>query len=263
MNSLTIRISNDHIIFCTYDRLSNLLPEYEVYDNNPDISLNANIHQAVKTIALAKGNYNFVDAYVTEMTTLVPLKEFEEDDVEDIYYLNFPQMRKRSKVFYDTLPYLNALLLFGVDKDVCNTVRDYYPAVKFHSPLTSLVLQFASRYPFSSTEPRLYCYLNEQQLTLLVIKRGQLEFMNTYKIHNPSDSVYYIACIAERFGLSAEHEKVYVGGDQPDAQNLTLALERINLKGFHMDDKEELSHHPIANISVFPYDLKVMLLKAF
>lgn len=263
MNSLTIRISHDHIVFCTYDRLSNLLPQYEVYDNNPDISLNANIHQAVKTVELAQGDYNFVDAYVCEATTLVPLKEFEEDDIEDIYYLNFPQMRQRCKVFYDTLPYLNALLLFAVDKDVCRTLRDYYPQVKFHNTLTSLVLQYASRYPFSATQPRLYCYVNEQNLTLIVVQGGQLQFMNSFKIHNPSDSLYYIACVANSFALTAAGEKIYVGGDQPAAQNLTLALDRIHLRGFYMDDKEELSQHPIASVAAFPYDLKVLLLKAF
>ena len=77
MDSLTIRVSRNRIIFATYDRLRNMLPDYSVCPNNPDISLNANVHQAIKSTEIAQHDYNFVDIFTDEPTLLVPLKEFD------------------------------------------------------------------------------------------------------------------------------------------------------------------------------------------
>lgn len=263
MNSLTIRISHDRIIFANYDRLQNLVPEYEVYTNNPDISLNANVCQAIKMIGLGQGDYNFVDVYIDSQTTLVPLNEFEEEYIDDIFFYNFPSLRQRNKVFYDTLPYLNALLLFTADKDVVRTLRDYFPGVKFHSTLTALVIQYAARYPYTATTPRIYCYLCENQLTTIVINSGKLAFMNTYKIHNPNDALYFLNSVAERVGYEHNQERIYIGGDQQASAKLIDNLPKINMQGRLMDDRQELSNHPISKIADFPYDFKVVLLKAY
>ena len=263
MDSLTVRISRDRIIFVSYDRLRNLLPDYVVYTNNPDISLNANLHQAIKGTALAQQDYQFVDIFADEPTLLVPLKEFEEEDAVDMYYFNYPSLRERTRVYYDTLPYLNTLLLFCMDRDVVNTLSDYFPVAKFHSHLTALLRQWVGRYPFSLIQPRMYAYLCEGRLTLVVVSEGKLMFANTYNIHNPADSLYYISAIAQRFGLSADGERVYICGYGNEARRLADSMDKINLNAFFMDDAEELSRHPVAAIDDFPYDLKVQLLKAY
>ena len=97
----------------------------------------------------------------------------------------------------------------------------------------------------------------------MVVEQGKLQFANTYDIHNPADSLYFIAAIAQRFNLNADGERVYVSGFGPEAASLAQNLDKINLNAFFMDDNEELSHHPIAKIEEFPYDLKVHLLKAY
>ena len=263
MDSLTIRISSDRIIFATYDRLRNMMPDYVVCNNNPDISLNANAHQAIKGTPMAQQDYNFVDIFTDGPTLLVPLSEFDEDDVPERFYFNFPSLKGRTKVYYDTLPYLNALLLFSMDRDMSNTLLDYYPSAKFHCNLTALIRQWVARYPFSSSLPRLYCYLCEGKLTLVVVKQAMLQFVNTYNIHNANDSLYSVASIAQRFGITGDGERTYVSGYGNEAAELAKSLDRIRLNAFFIDDSEELSHHPIAKIAEFPYDFKVHLLRAY
>lgn len=263
MNSLTIRISHNRIIFTNYDRLQNLVPEYDVYNNNHDISLNANITQAIRQMGLQQGDYNFVDVYVDEPATLAPLNEFEEEYDDDIYFYNFPELASRHKVFYDTLPYLNALLLFSADKDVVRTLRDYFPGVKFHHTLTALVIQYASRYPYTATTPRIYCYVCEEKLSTIVISGGKLQFMNTYRIHNPNEALYYLNSVAERVNYADNKERIYIGGDPKPAKEMMGNLSKINMQGFLMDDQQELSNHPVSKINDFPYDFKVVLLKAY
>lgn len=263
MTTLNIRISQEHIIFCAYERLKNMMPEYEIFDNNPNISLNANLHDAAKTVALAKGEYNSVDVYTDGPATLVPLREFEEEDAADLFFFNYPSLKQRHKVFYDTLPYLNTLLLFSEDKDVCRSLKDYFPLCKLHSTMTSLILQFVSRYPFSLTKPRLYCYICENRLWLLVVKEAKLEFLNSYVLHNDADALYYIAAIAQRMGITPTDERVWISGTTREASTLANSLHKIHLNAFLMNDAEELSHHPVSIINGFPYDLKVVLLKAY
>lgn len=263
MTTLSIRISEERIIFCAYERLRNMLPEYEIFDNNPNISLNANLHEAVKTISLAKGEYNAVEACTDGPATLVPLREFEEEDANDLFFFNFPSLKQRHKVFYDTLPYLNTLLLFSEDKDVCRSLKDYFPLCKLHSTMTSLILQFVSRYPFSLSKPRLYCYICDRRLWLVVVEEAKLRFLNSYLLHNDADALYYIAAIAQRMGITPDGERVWVSGTPREASTLANALPQIHFTPFLMDDAEELSHHPVSVISEFPYDLKVVLLKAY
>lgn len=263
MNTLTIRLSSRHIIFCTYNRLVNQMPSYEVYDNDPDISLNANIHKAIKSSVMARNTYSFVEVYCAEPATLVPLKEFEEEDANDIYFFNYPSLRQSNRVFYDTLPYLNAILVFSIDKGVCHSLKEFYPQVKFHCTLTSLVLQHASRYPFQISSPRLYCYVNEGRLTTTVIKDGQLRFMNSYTLHHTTDALYYIACVARQEGILPNGEDLLICGDKDMTTGIAANLDKIGQRGFLMKDSEELSHHPLSEIEQFPYDLKVQLLKAF
>lgn len=263
MNTLTIRLSSRHIIFCTYNRLVNQMPSYEVYDNDPDISLNANIHKAIKSSVMASNTYSFVEVYCAEPATLVPLKEFEEEDANDIYFFNYPSLRQSNRVFYDTLPYLNAILVFSIDKGVCHSLKEFYPQVKFHCTLTSLVLQHASRYPFQISSPRLYCYVNEGRLTTTVIKDGQLRFMNSYTLHHTTDALYYIACVARQESILPNGEDLLICGDKDMTTGIAANLDKIGQRGFLMKDSEELSHHPLSEIEQFPYDLKVQLLKAF
>ncbi len=263
MNTLTIRLSRQRIIFCTYNRLVNRMPKYEVYGNDPGISLNANIHKAIKSSDLSRESYDAVEVYCDEPTTLVPLREFEEEDAAEIYFFNYPSLKQNNKVFYDALPYLNAILVFSVDKGVCHSLREAFPQARFHSTLTSLVLQHASRYPFQSTTPRLYCYVNEDKLTTTVIKDSQLVFMNTYTLHHSADALYYIAGVVRLKGVLANGEDLLVCGDQDLAVDIAGNLSKIGQKGFLMKDAEELSHHPLSEIEQFPYDFKVMLLKAF
>ena len=263
MNTLTIRLSSRHIIFCTYNRLVNQMPSYEVYDNDPDISLNANIHKAIKSSVMASNTYSFVEVYCAEPATLVPLKEFEEEDANDIYFFNYPSLRQSNRVFYDTLPYLNAILVFSIDKGVCHSLKEFYPQVKFHCTLTSLVLQHASRYPFQISSPRLYCYVNEGRLTTTVIKDGQLRFMNSYTLHHTTDALYYIACVARQEGILPNGEDLLICGDKDMTTGIAANLDKIGQRGFLTTDSAELSHHPLSEIEQFPYDLKVQLLKAF
>lgn len=263
MTTLSIRISQQRIIFCAYERLRNMMPEYEIFDNNPNISLNANLHEAAKTVALAKGEYNNVEAYTDGPATLVPLREFEEEDAGDLFFFNFPSLKQRHKVFYDTLPYLNTLLLFSEDKDVCRSLRDYFPLCKLHSTMTSLILQFVSRYPFSLSRPRMYCYVCDRRLWLLVVEEAKLKYLNSYVLHNDADALYYIAAVARRMGITPQGERVWISGTTREAGTLADSLHKIRLVPFLMDDAEELSHHPVSVISEFPYDLKVVLLKAY
>lgn len=263
MNTLTVRLSRQRIIFCTYNRLANRMPDYEAYGNDPGISLNANIHKAIRNSPLAREAYDAVEVYCAEPATLVPLREFEEEDAADIYFFNYPSLRQSNRVFYDALPYLNAILVFSVDKGVCHSLRETYPQARFHCTLTPLVLQHVSRYPFQATSPRLYCYVNEDRLTATVIRDSRISFMNTYTLHHSADALYYIAGVAQQQGVDSGENDLLVCGDKDIAADIAGNLGKIGRKGFLMKDAEELSHHPLSEIEQFPYDFKVMLLKAF
>ena len=61
----------------------------ENYEANLTASLNVNLREALAVTPLAQEKYNNTEVLLNVPYTLVPIERFDEDNVEDIYRLNF------------------------------------------------------------------------------------------------------------------------------------------------------------------------------
>lgn len=262
-DTLYIRLSGNSFVFARYDRLHSGTLNYVCYGVEPDVSLNAGLHDALKRVPLVDGEYARVRVLVESEVTLVPLSEFDEESSEEIYFFNLPDKRRQRRVLYDTLPHQSAVLLFSIDKDVAHTLEETFPNVLFQSSETPLLLHFASCSPQVIGRRRLFAYLHDGNLTLCAFRAGRIERFGVYHLHHKEDALYHTLYFAKLWAMKPELDEVYVSAPAGEDEKLMSSIETYYPNSFCLKPEEEFGSHAVALAEALPYDFIVMLLRAF
>ena len=96
--------------------------QFSTFRLRPQASFTMNLREACDTEALLQGPAPDTQIIVCGETTLVPMAAFQEEEVEDIYNFCFPSEQPR-RIFFDTLPRANAVLLFSLDELWCTKLE--------------------------------------------------------------------------------------------------------------------------------------------
>ena len=262
-DTLYIRISQKEIVFARYDHLRSRTLNYVGYNVHPNISLNANVHDAVGKVALAKGDFNYVRILVEGPATLVPLNDFDEENATDFYFFNIPEKERKCRVFYDILPHLNAVLLFSIDKDVCHTLEETFVNLFFQSSETPQLLHFASCCPASLSQRRIFISLYQERMGMVAFQKGKLILYNSYELHHAKDAVYYALQTIRTCQFSSETDEVFLAGDRQMSEQLQSELS-VYLP--HVDiikAEEEFNANVLTLQQALPYDMITLLLRAY
>ena len=262
-DTLYIRLSKNEFIFARYDHLKSQTINFVCYKVKPDISLNANMHQALQSMSLTKGDFNFVRILVDSPATLVPLNEFDEDNYKELYFFNLPEKQKRRVVYYDTLPHLGAVLLFSIDKDICHTIKETFPNLLFQSAETPQLLHFASCGSPAQSGDRFFVSLYSDRMTIVSFQNGKIGLYNTFKLHTPEDAIYYTLHAVRLWGLNPDSDEVYIGGEREPAEVLQQAIFRYLPHSSVLKAEEEFNAQVLALQKALPYDLITFLLRAY
>lgn len=262
-DTLYIRLSGKRFIFARYDRLHSATLNFVSYDVKPDVSLNANLHEALKRVPLVESEYRSVRVLVDSDVTLVPLSEFDEESCEEIYFFNLPDKHRHRRVFYDTLPHQSAVLLFSIDKDVAHTLEETFPNVLFQSIETPLLLHFASCSPQALQRRRLFACLHDESLTLCAFRSGHIEQSGLYRLHHAADALYYLLYFAKLLKMNPESDEIYVSAPAKEAENMVAVVKTYYPNSFVLNPAEEFGHNAVALAEALPYDFIIMLLRAF
>ena len=263
-DTLYIRAGGSTLVFARYDRLKEGTLNYSVYRNRTGVSANANMHGALQKVTLAHGDFGRVSVLVEGPVTLVPLNEFDEDDANDIYAFNYPAAEgQRRSVLFDTLPGLNAVMLFSVDKDMEHTLTEEYGAVSFHSTQMPPVLHFASCCRHLPASGMLFACTEGNLLTVVAFRNGELSLLNSYEASSTEDRLYYILAAAKRWGVKEDTDEVNLAGGRDEMEALQHALKVYLPNVSLLKPEEEFNRHVLALAKDLPYDLITLLLRAY
>lgn len=262
-NTLYIRISQKEFIFARYDHLKPQTLNYVVYKLQPNISLNANIHEAIRRVTLTKGDFSYVRVLVEGPATLVPLNDFDEDDAESFYFFNLPEKRKWRRVCYDTLPHLNAVLLFSIDKDVYHTLEESFQNLFVQSAETPLLLHFAQCSPVSLRQGRMFANLTDGRMSVMGFRKGKLGLYNSYVLHHENDAAYYLLRTVKSWDFNIETDELFLKGETSLVEKLQRALSPYVFHVAIIDAVEEFNAHVATLQNTLSFDLIILLLRAF
>lgn len=256
--TLYLRLSADSLCLARYERGREPRFEFAACRVRPQASLSVNLREACRTEPLLQqAASGCVNVLVVGAVTTVPLAEFQEEDCERIYDYCFPVGRRR-RVFYDMLPASNVALLFALDEDICRTVEDAFPNVRYVSAQTAVLRHFAEK-GLAVGQKRVFVHLHERTADVAIYEDHRLLMLNTYAAAEAVDVAYYTLNVAQNTGADSTATPIYVAGAAALRDAAVAELRKYAGNVCPVNPTAEFNRHIAAVTPGVPYDLTALL----
>ena len=190
--------------------------------------------------------------------TLVPLADFQEEECPTIYHCMFPA-ETQQRVFYDTIPFANAVLLFAMEEQLCQTLEGIFNKVIYHSAYTSVLRHFSKKNVAQCNGKRIYIYGHESGVEIMAFEEGRLMVTNSFPATAPTDVAYYTMNIAHHLGASTETTTFYVAGNTYRRNLIAEELQKFAQQVNTLNPTAEFNRHIVAINDDVPYDMMTLL----
>lgn len=252
--SLFIRISETDLSFARFKRNPKIDFSFESYHVHPQASLTANLHEAMKQVELLQDIPDKVEVYVNGPVTPIPLVEFQEEDVSSIYNYCFTAGENR-RIFYDSVPAVNAVLLFALSESTCRTLEDHFGQVRYQSCLTPVVQHFATKGLGNTDGRRMFVYTHDGTINLIVLEDSHLVMLNTYDVRTLTDVAYYTFNVASHLGMDLLTTPIFVVGFPNLRDPIVEELQKYAARVYPIHPSSEYNRNIVATTENVSYDL--------
>ena len=214
---LVIRISDNSLSFTKKsDNESDVT--FEPYDVKGGISIAANLREAFKTSALLGQSYDKVTVLIDSPTMVIPLDDFDSDEMEEQYRYVHPQS-EGCRIGLCVLPAFRNMAVFGINKDLRNVICDHFGDTTI-KPVLASVWDFLLKRSYGSNSRKLYAYFHDGKMDLCSFARNRFTFTNCFKVDNTDDTLYFILAAWKQVGGVAKTDELYLAGAIPDRDAL-------------------------------------------
>ena len=257
---LTIRVGKSTLSFAMSDMGGNGQPiAYEPYVIKSGISMAANLRSAFKTVELLSGSPVRVFVMIDTPALMVPVEQFEEPEAEPLYQATLIQDQPLS-ITYNVLPDLNAVAVFGINKDLRLVITDHFPQARFIHVMEP-VWRHLYRRSFTGHHEKLYAYFHDGQADIFAFQQSRFRFCNAYETAHARDAVYFLLNVWKTLQLDAEADELHLVGDIPDREWLVEELHRYLHKAYVINPVAEFNRAPATQLKDIPFDFMTLLIK--
>ncbi|TXK47948.1 DUF3822 family protein [Pontibacter qinzhouensis] len=161
-------------------------------------------HQGWRSIRVMVSNQNF---------TLVPETLYEPQHQSDYLRLHSDLDPEQDQVVAYRHADLEAVNIFSVPaviQKAVTAIAQNRPVVYLHQ--TSALIRCLLHQTGRSRERRMYLFVEQQHVTVLVISQNGLEFCNIFQYQSPEDFIYFVIFVMQEQKLNPEAETVTVLG---------------------------------------------------
>lgn len=138
---------------------------------------------------------------------MMPASGFETENAGELFrVLHGPT--GYAPVITESVPVWQVQTVYSVPAAAEKKIKEFFPAARTRN-LFSLLLQNPAS---SGDEGRLKVDFRTDELTVLLIRAGQLLLAQTYSYKTPEDVIYYLIRSCNRFGLSRQDIKLSLSG---------------------------------------------------
>ena len=258
-DQLIVRITRRTLAFAVTDKTADAQVAYEPYTVRSGISMAANLREAFKSTALLQRGYKRVNILVDVAVMLVPIEEFQEEDMQGLYRYTFG-LDDGDIVVHQILPDLNAVAVFPINKDIKLVVDDHFTDVRI-TPLIRSIWTYLHRKSFIGMSKKLYGYFHDKKLELFAFSKNRFKFYNSFELDSSRDAVYFIMYVWEQLGMDKTSDELHLVGDIVDSDGLKISLSQFIRKVYINNLAADFSSAPITAVSGLPYDLITLFAK--
>lgn len=257
---LRIRISPSDFCFARYEPLRPDDFSFATFPTRQQASLTMNLREAIAQTEMLQNPYDAVEVLLTEATTPVPLAEFQEEDCETLYRYCFAAEGKY-RVFYDTVPASNLVLLFALDEMTCHTLDETFGKVRYTTAVMPVLQHFSQKGLGTTEGKRLFVNLQEKSIDIAVFEASRLTAFNHFKVHGIADIAYYALNMARHQGLDTTDSPFFIAGPGALRTQTVEELGQYASRVYGINPASEFNRNPVALTENMPYDLMCHLLR--
>lgn len=198
---------------------------------------------------------------VNGAATIVPMADFAEEQCETHLQFVLPQPKDAPprNAFYDVLPASNAVVIFGLDKKVCETIESLWGNAYFVSAQTGLLRRFAARQD-QPHERRCFVHLRQHAVDVSCFEGNSLLAYNSFDAAHTADVVYYACQMATTLECSPSTTPFYLCGILEASKALAQTLKDFVTHIEVAITEEEFAHHPLTTIPQLPFEFLTHIL---
>lgn len=237
--TLSIRLSADGFSFSVFNPLDEGSHTFHHYKVDETLSMTANLKRAFRQLEWLRLNYRRVCVLMADKRfTLMPLELFEDEQAPLVFYHNHPK-RDNEQVHYNVLRKNNTVVLFSMDKSVCNFLGEQYPHVRFHAQAGTLIEYFSIKSRQGNSR-KIYVNFRKKALEVFCYDRGALLLANSFDCGNTADRVYYLLYVWKQLGFDQQRDELHLAGELTDKEALLAQLKRFVRQVFVMNPSTNL-----------------------
>ena len=258
---LIIRIGRNTLSFTLPDPADKEQPlRHEPYVVKGGISMAANLREALKTASLPSGNLKRVQVVIDTPSMLVPIEQFEEENINDLYAYTFAPSQEPRKILFNVLPDLKAVCLFPINKDLYGVINVRYDDVQFIHALAPVWRHMHQR-SFTGHFNKLYASFLGRQLCLFAFQQNRFKFCNTFDASHAQDALYFIMYVWKQLRMDAFRDELHLSGEVPEEKQLMQELKQYLQKVYLSNPAAEFNQAPATKVKGMPYDLMTLIVK--
>ncbi len=255
-----IRISDSELSFAHYEASEPQNFQFATFPVRPQVSLMVNLRTALQQVTFLPQSARHTEVLVNTPVTPVPLAEFQEEDIETLFHSCIATEGKQ-RVFYDSVPALNAVLLYALGESVCSSLEEVFGTVHYTSSQTPLLQHFAKKGLDTTAGRRVFVYRHDNQVHIIVLEANRLVTQNAYRAISPADVEYYLFNTMQHLALSAASTPIFVAGDASLRAPLEEDLKKYASRVYAVNPAAEFNRSRVATTEGVPYDLMCALLR--
>ncbi|WP_455673542.1 DUF3822 family protein [Phocaeicola sp.] len=257
--TLSIRLSADGFSFSIYNPLGESDFCFVPYPVNASYSMTANIKEMLAATEALKHPYKRINILVdTSRFTPVPFELFEDEQMDALFYHNFPK-NNNEIVLCNVLGKSNVVVLFAMDKHAHQLLVEHFPTARFFSTASPLTEYFAQKSRLGNSR-KLYAHIRKHLLEVFCYDKGKLLLINSFACKQTSDRVYYLLYIWQQLGYSQERDELQLTGKPDNKDELLAELRKYLRQVFVINPKAEFNRSEISKIEDIPFDMQTLLL---
>jgi hypothetical protein len=257
---ITLRIGRNSLSFATFNSSDATQPViYEPYIVKAGIAMAVNLREAFKNVVAS--DLNHADVLLDTPQMLVPIEQFDEDDIKTLFDYAFPAKEQVQHIVrYNVLPDLKTVCLFAVNKDLNSVLNDRFDHVQYIQSMTPVWHHLHQR-SFTGPRNKLYAYFHGKHLDLFSFQQNRFKYCNSFEVSHAYDALYFLLYVWKQLHLENEHDELHLAGDIPEQAWLIQELKRYLQKAYVINPVADFQESPVTKIAGMPYDLMTLLVK--
>ena len=269
MKSLSIRISTDGLSFCVYAPEGPQRYTYKEYKVKPVISMAANLKEALLNEPLLQDDYQRVNVLIaTPMYTTVPVVAFDREKTEDVFRFVFPKS-PQTHISYNVLRRSGIAVIFGLDKNIYQLLRDDFPRARFYASASTLI-EYLGEQSIGGSGRKFYVYLHEHgvagqqgkhEMEVYCFDQGRMTFVNAYPVNGVDDCLYYVLNVWKQMQFDQLNDTFCVV-DEDETSRQLLERAKYFIKRTQLVSRSDDSVFTTGSTPI-PYDLQTLLVCGF